>query len=263
MRNEATAFLDNLRTEDRSLLDLLDADYTFVNEDLARHYGLSGVKGRDLRKVRLAPADHRGGVLGMAAVLAATSHTFRTSPTLRGKYVLEVLLGDPPPPPPANAGVLADDPSAAPPATFRESLARHARDPSCAVCHARIDPLGFGLEHYDGIGRWRGEQAGIDASGQLPGGATFSGPAELKALLLTRKSRFLRHASAQMLAFALGRPLEECDEPALDEIAAAVERDGGRFSTLVAAVAESFPFRHRRNRVAAGAEEPDTEEKDR
>lgn len=253
MRDEATAFLDNLRTENRSLVDLLDSDYTFVNEELARHYGLAGIAGREMRRVGLAPDDHRGGVLGMAAVLAATSHTFRTSPTLRGKYVLEVLLGDPPPPPPANAGVLANDPAAAPPATFRESLVRHARDPSCAVCHARIDPLGFGLEHYDGIGRWRGDQPGIDASGRLPGGVAFSGPAELKAILLTRKSRFLRHACGQMLAFALGRPLEECDEPALDAITEAVEGDDGRFSTLVTAVAESVPFQHRRNRAAAAA----------
>ena len=254
MLAEATAFLENLRREDRSLLDLVDADYTFVNDALARHYGLPDPGGAEFRRVALRPEDHRGGVLGMAAVLATTSHTFRTSPTLRGRYVLEVLLGAPPPPPPPDAGVLADDPQSAPPATFRESLERHARDPACAACHARIDPLGFGLEPYDGIGRWRDAAArGIDASGRLPGGESFSGPAELKAALLRRKSRFLRHASAQMLAYALGRPLEECDEPALDAITAAVERDGGRFSTLVVEVAGSVPFRHRRTRPAEPA----------
>jgi len=253
MLTEATLFFDNLRTEDRSLLDLLEADYTFVNELLARHYGLAGVSGPEFRRVPLRPEHHRGGVLGMGAVLTATSHTFRTSPTLRGKYVLDVLLGEPPPPPPANAGVLAGERQDAPAATFRESLRRHAGDPACAACHARIDPLGFGLEAYDGIGRWRDTTAaGIDASGRLPGGLTFTGPEELKAALLRRKSQFLRNASAQMLSFALGRAVAECDEPALDEIARAVEADEGRFSTLVLEVVRSFPFQHRRNVPAAG-----------
>jgi len=257
MLGEATAFLDNLRIEDRSLLDLLDADYTFVDEQLARHYRLAGVSGPAFRRVQLRPEDHRGGVLGMAAVLTSTSHTSRTSPTLRGKYVLDVLLGDPPPPPPANVGVLSDDRHDAPPATFRESLARHARDSACAACHARIDPLGFGLEAYDGIGRWRDTRAaGIDASGRLPGGATFSGPEELKAVLRARKSQFLRTASAQMLAFALGRPVEECDEAAIDAIARRVEADDGRFSTLVLEVVRSFPFQHRRNVPEDVAAEP-------
>lgn len=256
MFTEATMFLDNLRTEDRSVLELLDADYTFVDEQLARHYGLTGVSGPAFRRVNLRPEDHRGGVLGMAAVLAATSHTFRTSPTLRGKYVLEVLLGDPPPPPPANAGVLTGERQDAPPATFRESLRQHARDPACAACHSRIDPLGFGLEAYDGIGRWRDTQAaGLDASGRLPGGVTFTGPDELKTVLLDRKSQFLRNASAQMLSFALGRAVEECDEATVDAIARTVEADDGRFSTLVLEVARSFPFQHRRNVIQAPATE--------
>lgn len=261
MHAEATLFLDNLRTEDRSLLELLDADYTFVNEQLARHYGLAGVSGPAFRRVPLRPEDHRGGVLGMAAVLTATSHTFRTSPTLRGKYVLDVLLGEPPAPPPANAGVLADERQDAPPATFRESLARHARDPACATCHVRIDPLGFGLEAYDGIGRWRDiTAAGIDAAGRLPGGVTFTGPAELKAALLARKSQFLRTASAQMLSFALGRAVEECDDATVDAIARTVEAHDGRYSTLVLEVARSFPFQHRRNVPRdAAAERPAAE----
>lgn len=253
MLTEATMFFDNLRTEDRSLLELLDADYTFVNDDLARHYGLEGVSGSEFRRVQLRPEHHRGGVLGMGAVLTATSHTFRTSPTLRGKYVLDVLLGEPPPPPPANAGVLVGERQDTPTASFRESLRRHSGDPACAACHARIDPLGFGLEAYDGIGRWRDTTAaGIDASGRLPGGITFTGPEELKAALSARKSQFLRNASAQMLSFALGRAVEECDEPALDEIARAVEADEGRFSTLVLEVVRSFPFQHRRNVAATG-----------
>ena len=248
MLTEATMFFDNLRTEDRSLLELVDADYTFVDEQLARLYGLPGVSGAAFRRVPLRPDDHRGGVLGMGAVLAATSHTFRTSPTLRGKYVLDVLLGEPPPPPPANASVLAGERQGAPAATFRESLARHSRDPACAACHSRIDPLGFGLEAYDGIGRWRDTAAnGIDASGQLPGGAAFTGPEQLKAALGTRQAQILRNASAQMLSFALGRAIDECDEVAIDAIARAVTEDDGRFSTLVLEVARSFPFQHRRN----------------
>lgn len=248
MLTEATLFFDNLRTEDRSLLDLIDADYTFVDEQLARLYGLPGVSGAEFRRVQLRPGDHRGGVLGMGAVLAATSHTFRTSPTLRGKYVLDVLLGEPPPPPPANASVLAGERHDAPAATFRESLDRHSRDPACAACHSRIDPLGFGLEAYDGIGRWRDTAAaGIDASGRLPGGVAFTGPEQLKAALAARQSQVLRNASAQMLSFALGRAVEECDEASIDAIARAVEEDDGRFSTLVLEVARSFPFQHRRN----------------
>ena len=261
MLTEATMFFDNLRTEDRSLLELVDADYTFVDEQLARLYGLPGVSGAAFRRVQLRPGDHRGGVLGMGAVLAATSHTFRTSPTLRGKYVLDVLLGEPPPPPPANASVLAGERHDAPAATFRESLARHSRDPACAACHSRIDPLGFGLEAYDGIGRWRDTAAtGIDASGHLPGGAAFTGPEQLKAALRTRQSQVLRNASAQMLSFALGRAVEECDEVAIDTIAHAVTEDDGRFSTLVLEVARSFPFQHRRNvPQAADIERPDAD----
>jgi hypothetical protein len=261
MLTEATMFFDNLRTEDRSLLELVDADYTFVDEQLARLYGLPGVSGAAFRRVQLRPGDHRGGVLGMGAVLAATSHTFRTSPTLRGKYVLDVLLGEPPPPPPANASVLAGERPDAPAATFRESLARHSRDPACAACHSRIDPLGFGLEAYDGIGRWRDTAAtGIDASGHLPGGAAFTGPEQLKAALRTRQSQVLRNASAQMLSFALGRAVEECDEVAIDTIAHAVTEDDGRFSTLVLEVARSFPFQHRRNvPQAADIERPDAD----
>jgi hypothetical protein len=180
----------------------------------------------------------------MGAVLAATSHTVRTSPTLRGKYVLDVLLGEPPPPPPANASVLAGERHDALAATFRESLARHSRDPACAACHSRIDPLGFGLEAYDGIGRWRDTAAtGIDASGHR-----------------TRQSQVLRNASAQMLSFALGRAVEECDEVAIDTIARAVTEDDGRFSTLVLEVARSFPFQHRRNvPQAADIERPDAD----
>lgn len=247
MAEETTLFFEHIRQEDRSLLDVIDCDYTFVNEDLARHYGLTGVRGGEMRRVSLRPEDRRGGILGMGSMLTATSHTYRTSPTLRGKYVLEVLLGTPPPPPPANVGVLQDEARGRPPRTFRESLSRHASVAACAACHARIDPLGFGLEQYDGVGRWRGaDVAPPDAAGTLPDGTAFSGPIELKRLLLQRRGRFLRNLGEQMLGYALGRPLADCDDEALAAIESALRADEPRLSTLVVAVATSFPFQHRR-----------------
>ncbi len=246
MFKETTLFFDKLRQEDRNILELIDADYTYVNEELARHYGLAGVSGPEMRKVSLKPSDRRGGVLGMGGVLASTSHTHRTSPTLRGKYVLEVLLGTPPPPPPANVGVLKDEAPGSPPKTFRESLERHARDPNCAACHNKIDPLGFGLENYDGIGRWREGGPMLDATGVLPSGEKFSGPVELKKLLLKRQDQFLLNVSEQMLTYALGRPLEDCDERATLEIQTTLLRNETRFSALVLGVVKSFPFQHRR-----------------
>ena len=249
MAEEPLLFFEHIRQEDRSLLDVIDCDYTFVNEDLARHYGLVGVEGTEMRRVSLQPEHRRGGILGMGSMLTATSHTYRTSPTLRGKYVLEVLLGTPPPPPPANVGVLKDEARGKPARTFRESLSRHASVAACAACHARIDPLGFGLEQYDGVGRWRGaDVAALDAAGTLPDGTVFSGPGELKRLLLQRRDQFMRTIGEQMLSYALGRPLEDCDDEALAAIEAALNADEPRLSTLVVAVAGSFPFHHRRLR---------------
>ena len=249
MAEETMLFFEHLREEDRSLLDVIDCDYTFANADLARHYGLADVEGAEMRRVSLRPEDRRGGILGMGSMLTATSHTYRTSPTLRGKYVLEVLLGTPPPPPPANVGVLEDEARGKPPRTFRESLARHASVAACAACHSRIDPLGFGLEQYDGVGRWRGaDVAALDAAGTLPDGTAFSGPEALKRLLLQRRDQFLRNLGEQMLSYALGRPLEDCDDESVAGIEAALREGEPRLSTLVVAVARSFPFQHRRLR---------------
>jgi mono/diheme cytochrome c family protein len=246
MRDEAMAFLDGLRREDRVLLELLDADYAYLNEDLAAHYGIDGVKGREIRKVSLSPERHRGGLLGMGAVLASTSHVHRTSPTLRGKYVLEVIFGTPPPPPPPDAGLIKEDPRKAKDvATFREMLAQHATQPSCALCHKRIDPLGFGLDNFDAVGAWR-ESKALDVSGTLPGGERFSGFAELKKVILGRQAAFIRNLCERLLSYALGREILPGDEGALREIQAAVEKGGYRYSALVEAVAASFPFQHRR-----------------
>ena len=206
-----------------------------------------------MRRVNLEPEYRPGGVLGMGGVLASTSHTYRTSPTLRGKYVLEVILGTPPPPPPANVSVLEGDKEGRAPKTFRESLVQHASDQACAACHNRIDPLGFGLENFDGIGRWRdGDTALLDSSGALPTGEKFSGPEELKKLLLDREDQFLRNVSEQMLTYALGRALEDYDQPTVIKIREELKQDN-RFSTLVMGVVKSFPFQHRRTTIKGTA----------
>jgi len=249
MLQEATTFFDKLREDDRPVLDLLDSDYTYVNEELAKHYGIEGVKGDQFRRVTLKPEYHRGGLLGMAAVLAMGAETSRTSPTLRGRWVLEVLFGTPPPPPPANAGRLKEDGKKEKmPKTFRERITLHAKDPSCAACHSRIDPLGFGLEQYDAIGAWRETvgDAAVDCSGELPTGERFRGAAELKGVLLKTKDAFVRNLVEQMLSYALGRDLVDDDEAAVREAKAFLEKHEDRFSSLVLGVAESLPFRWRR-----------------
>ena len=253
MRDEVALFLDHLRTEDRSVLELLDADHTFANETLARHYGIAGVKGREMRKVALKPEHHRGGLLGMAAPLALTSHTSRTSPTQRGKYVLEVVFGTPPPPPPPNVPPLPDKPAKGgkkEPRTLREQLAAHAAQPSCAACHKKIDPLGFALDNYDAIGAWRDKDRGkpLDVAGTLPDGTKVDGVAGLKKAVLARKAEFARNLAGKMLEYALGRELDDGDEAAVRDVHEAMEKGGHRFSALIEGVAGSVPFRQRRAR---------------
>lgn len=250
MENELRAFFDNLRTEDRSILDLLDSDYTFVNEDLAKHYGLTGVVGKKMQKTPLKPSDHRGGLLGMGGVLAMTSHTDRTKPTARGKWVLDVVLGTPPSPPPANVSTFKPAAKDKPePKTFRDKLAQHAADQTCAACHKKIDPLGFALENYDAIGSWRETVGGapVDNKGELSDGTKVQGVADLKKVLHARQNRFVRNFSAQMLVYALGRDLEYYDERAVVELGEALERENHRFSALVRAITASRPFQYRRN----------------
>jgi hypothetical protein len=251
MHDEVFLFLDGLRKEDRSLLDVLQADYTYLNQELARHYGIPGVDGPELRKVPLKPEWHRGGLATMAATLTATSHTSRTSPTLRGKWVLDVLLGTPPPPPPPEAGQIDENNSrGATPANFRELLAQHASRPTCASCHRRIDPLGFGLENFDAVGRWRdgGQPATLDASGELPSGDRFVGPDELKRVLGKRTDKIVRNLIEQTLIFALGRELEASDEPTVVALAVRLKSHEYRFSELILGVVESQPFQYRRTR---------------
>ena len=246
MLEEASRFFAAVVAEDQSVLKFLDADFTFVNERLARHYGLDGVSGERFRRVSLAGTP-RGGVLTMAAVLAATSNPTRTSPVTRGKWVLDALLGAPTPPPPAGVEALKDDHGGGDgaPASLRSRLERHRADPACASCHARMDPLGFALENFDATGAWRDrdEAAPVDASGVLPGGRAFRGPGGLKAVLLSRPDAFARALTEKALAYALGRAPTRAERPEIDRVVAALAADGYRFSTLVLGVVESAPFR--------------------
>jgi hypothetical protein len=248
MRAEVEMFCEYLRLEDRPILDLLKSDYTFVNSDLAKLYGIGGVESKELQLVSLKPEHHRGGVLGMGAVLSATSHTNRTSPTKRGNWVLGVILGTPPPPPPANASMFKDeDQNKKEPKDFREKLARHASDATCAGCHAKMDPLGFGLDNYNAIGEWRPTTDELDTSGVLPGGEKISGADGLAEILWKRRDQFVRNVTGQFLAYALGRELDYFDEGQITRITQAAEPDGYKFSTLVLSIAKSYPFQHRRN----------------
>jgi hypothetical protein len=247
MREEARRFCDNLRTEDRPVLDLIESDYTFVNGDLAKHYGLAGVSGREFQRVALKPEDHRGGVLGMGAVLAATSHTFRTSPSQRGQWVLDVIFGTPPPPPPANAGLFKNEKREKEPKDFREKLAQHASDANCAGCHRKMDPLGFGLDNYNAVGQWRPSGPELNTHGELPTGERFDGAAELKQVIWKRRDEFVRNLIGQTLTFALGREVDYFDEGQISKIKASMEKDGHRFSSLILGVVNSYPFQYRRN----------------
>jgi len=246
MLDEARSFCDNLRTEDRPVFDLLDADYTFVNADLAKAYGLGGVTGKDAQRVTLKPEDHRGGILGMGAILASTSHTFRTSPTQRGRWVLDVVFGTPPPPPPANAGMFKDEKKEKEPKDFREKLAQHASDVACAGCHHKMDPLGFGLDNYDAIGQWRPTTADLNTKGELPTGERFDGAADLKKVLWSRRDEFQRNLIGQTLTFALGRDLQYFDEGQITRIKASMAQNGNTFSSLILGIVNSYPFQNRR-----------------
>ncbi|MEP6756261.1 MAG: DUF1592 domain-containing protein [Chthonomonadales bacterium] len=250
MYNETSMFFDNLRTANRPVLDLLESDYTFLNDNLAKHYGVAGVTGEKLRLVKLKPEDHRGGMLGMGSVLSMTSHTYRTSPTLRGKWILEVIFGTPPPPPPPGVSQIANEAGLAKKGTtFRELMVTHASQPACAGCHKFIDPMGFTLENYDAIGRWRTKQGDkpLDASGQLPTGEKLNGVDELKDLVVKRKPQFVRNMAEQMLVYAIGRETISTDKPALDRIVKNYADDWYSFQRLVLEVANSAPFRYRHN----------------
>ena len=248
MVQEAIAFFDSLLRDQASMLNLLDADYTYLNETLAKHYGIPNVTGPQMRRVMLTDR-RRGGVLTMASVLTLTSYAQRTSPVLRGKWVLEEIFGTPSPPPPPNAGGLPAEDKPHNGLTFRQQLEKHRSRPECASCHSRMDPIGFGLENFDAIGRWRETIGGtpVDASGTLISGAKFTGPLELKACLLAQKETFVHNLTEKMLAYALGRGLEAYDVPTTDHITAALKKNDYRMNTLFLEIVQSFPFRYRKN----------------
>ena len=245
-QQETELFLEHLIREDRSVLDLIDADYTFVNERLADFYGIEGVEGGYFRRVSLE-GTNRGGVFTQASVLMVTSYPTRTSPVLRGKWVLENLLGAPPPPPPPDVPALTDaaETSAG---SLREALEQHRADPACAVCHTRMDPLGFALESFDAVGRFRTADNGvmIDDSGALPDGTPVNGPSGLRDVLMARRVEVVETLAEKLLTYAIGRGLEASDRPALREIRRRVESDDYRFSALVSGIVDSVPFRMRR-----------------
>ena len=249
MNKEMLMFITKLREEDRSVLDLLDSDYVYADYLLGKLYNLPDANGKELKRIALPAGSARGGLLGMSGVLAMTSHTNRTSPTLRGKYILEVLFGTPPPPPPANAGMLKAQKKDEPPKTFREQLAQHAAQANCAACHKRIDPLGFALENFDGIGTWRDSTADVklDTGGVLPTGEKFNGVRELKKIILSKQDIFLRNIAAQTLTYALGRELDYYDEGPLRAILADMKKSDHHLSALVLGVVQSYPFLYRKN----------------
>ncbi|MDR3617782.1 MAG: DUF1592 domain-containing protein [Paludisphaera borealis] len=248
MQQESELFFASIMREDKSVLDFIDSDYTFLNERLAQHYGIPDVKGSQFRRVKLKGKE-RGGLITQASVLTVTSNASRTSPVKRGKWVLEQILGSPPPPAPPNVPQLPDDAKGVLTGTLRQRMEQHRSDPSCASCHARLDPPGFGLENYDAVGAWRAKEGEfpIDASAKLPTGESFSGAAELKAILYkTRKTEFVTCLSEKMLTYALGRGLEDFDVCTVEKIVKDVSADQYRFSRMVLEIVKSDPFRKRR-----------------
>jgi mono/diheme cytochrome c family protein len=248
-RVETEMFVDSVIREDRSALDLLRADYTFLNERLARHYGIPNIKGTRFRRVVLPADSHRGGLLGHGSILTVTSYPDRTSPVVRGKWILENLLGTPPPPPLPGIPPLRPPSFAGEVLSMRERIADHRRSPVCASCHSMMDPLGLALEHFDGVGKWRAlDESGsaIDASGALPDGTPFNGADGLRAALLT-SDRFVATLTEKMLTYALGRGVEHYDMPAVRAILRDAARDEYRFTSLIRAIVESAPFQMRRS----------------
>jgi mono/diheme cytochrome c family protein len=247
MIQETELFFAEIVREDRSILDFIDADFTFVNERLADHYGIKGVRGPEFRKVKLEDGQ-RGGILTQASLLTVTSNPTRTSPVKRGKWIMENILNTPPPPPPPGAGELSEDKKAVESASLRERMELHRKDPNCATCHARMDPLGFAFENYDGIGAWRTMDGKfkIDAAGTLPGGRGFKGAGELKKILKERKNEFSRCLAEKLLTYAVGRGVEYGDKCVLDDLVKVVEQKDYRFSALVLAVVKCEPFQLRR-----------------
>jgi hypothetical protein len=266
MLKETELFFAEIVREDRSILDLIDGNYTYLNEPLARHYGIADTNGNGMGQKPAKPGGQpirgpqfqrvslqggiRGGLLTQASILTVTSNPTRTSPVKRGRWVLEQMLGTPPPPPPPNVPELAENDKATTSGSLRQRMEQHRANPACASCHARMDPLGFAFENFNPIGAFRQKDGNfdVDASGTLPDGKTFKGPAELKTILRDKKDLFARNLTEKMLTYALGRGVEYYDQPTIDRIRVALERNDYKFSTLITEIARSDPFRLRRGK---------------
>ncbi len=248
MRRETNLFLDSVLRDTRSVLDLLTANFTFVNERLAKHYGIPNVAGSYFRRVTFPAGSPRGGLLGQGSILTLTSYATRTSPVVRGKWVLENLLSAAPPPPPPNIPALkTEGPEPGKTLTMRDAMSQHRANPSCAGCHARMDPIGFAMENFDAVGRWRDHDAGatIDASGAFPNGVTFDGMAGLKKVLLADRDQFVNTVAEKLLMYALGRNLQYYDQPSVRAIVRQSAAGNYTLASLVTGVVQSAPFRLR------------------
>jgi hypothetical protein len=256
LRRETELFFESILREDRSALELVSANYTFLNDRLARHYDIPNINGTHFRRVTLTD-DRRRGILGQGSILTITSQPVRTSPVFRGKWILETLLGTPPPPPPPNVPPLPEKKGvyagAGKMPSMRERMAEHRSNPTCASCHAMIDPLGFGLEHFDPVGRWRDVDelyAPIDASGVLPDGSAFDGVAQLRSALLKHPDRFVTALTEKLLTYSLGRGLEYYDMPAVRKIVRDAARSNYKLSAVIQGITKSLPFQMRRTAPA-------------
>jgi hypothetical protein len=249
LRRETELFFESIMREDRSVLDLLRANYTFVNERLAKHYGIPNVYGSQFRRITFDKDSVRGGLLGQGSILTVTSYADRTSPVIRGKWILTNIVGAPPPPPPPNVPPLKDNDSGGKILTMRERMAQHRANPPCAGCHKLMDPVGFSLENFDAVGRWRTSEGGtaIDTSGNLPDGGQFVGVSGLQKALLSRPELFLTTTTEKLLTYALGRGLESYDGAAVRKIVRDARGSDYRFSSLILGIVNSTPFQMRRS----------------
>jgi hypothetical protein len=242
---ETQLFFESIIRENRSVVDLLDADYTFLNDRLAEHYGIEGVHGERFRKVSLPASSPRRGILGQGSILMATSYPNRTTPVIRGKWILENVFGAPPPAPPPNVPTLKDERDPRKVLPMREQMAAHRKNPACAGCHAQMDQLGFALENFDAIGEWRdiyASGAKVDAAAELPDGTTFNGPAELRKVLVQHSDQFTTTVVEKLMTYALARGLEASDAPAVRKIKRDAARDNYRFEALIQGIVTSTPF---------------------
>jgi hypothetical protein len=257
LKQEAKLWFESMVREDRSVLELLTSEYTFVNERLARHYGMEDINGSRFRRVSVNRSERRG-LMGKGAVLLTTAYNNRTSPVLRGKWVLENLLNMPPPPPPDDVPALQTDDEGGKALTLKQAMERHRANPVCAACHKLMDPIGFALEHFDAIGSFRSRyleaDAEVDASGILFDGSEFTNTSEFQDVFLKHSDRVVNTVAGKLMTYALGRGLDYYDQPAIREIVEKTMPEQYRWSSLILAVAESMPFQYRRARVSGEIE---------